>query len=187
MFNFLKEGIEQGDLKRLVHPELHVDEYKSKLGKDEDVCVVSFKVTGKGPAKDLVNFIEKGYDWVVDADISSGEMDDGDFIVFVEIDRTKEISTHIIKLMSDLMNITDQALDDWRVRYYKSVDDHELTEEALAELIPGSPEAYREKYGQDEAEENLDDLRAAAGVEVKTKAPKNEYTESLRNLAGIAR
>ena len=39
----LFEGLEQGDLKRLIHDELHVDEFKSKLGRDEDVCVVSFK------------------------------------------------------------------------------------------------------------------------------------------------
>ena len=39
----LNEGLEQHDLKRLVHPELHVDEYKSKMGKDEDIVVLSFK------------------------------------------------------------------------------------------------------------------------------------------------
>ena len=35
----LFEGLEQGDLKRLVHPELHIDEFKSKLGDDCDVVV----------------------------------------------------------------------------------------------------------------------------------------------------
>ena len=81
----LLEGLELGDLKRLIHTELHIDEFKSKLGRDEDVCVISFKVTGKEPGNDLVNFIEKGYDWVLDADISSGEMDDGSYIVFAEL------------------------------------------------------------------------------------------------------
>jgi len=52
----LNEGLEQGDLKRLVHDELHIDEFKSKLGKDEDVAVVSFKVDSKQPAEDLVSF-----------------------------------------------------------------------------------------------------------------------------------
>lgn len=83
----LNEGLEKNNLKRLVHPELHIDEYKSKLGKDEDVVVISFKITGREPAEDLVNFIEKGYDWVIDADVSSGEMSDGDYVVFVECDR----------------------------------------------------------------------------------------------------
>jgi len=28
----LRENLEMGDLKRLVHNELHIDEYKSKMG-----------------------------------------------------------------------------------------------------------------------------------------------------------
>ena len=78
------EGLEHGDLKRLVHPDVHVDEFKSKMGDDADIVVVSFKVASKEPALDLVNFIEKGYDFVLDADLSSGELDDGEYLVFVE-------------------------------------------------------------------------------------------------------
>lgn len=195
MFNFLKEGVEKGDLEHLIHPELHIDEYKSKLGKDQDVCVVSFKVTGKGPASDLVSFIEKGYEWVLDADLSSGEMDDGDYIVFVEVERGTDLPKQIMNMMNDLMNVTNQKTEDWRVRYYKSISDHELTLESLQDLVIDSPEEYESKYGGDtereeddnESDSELDDLRTAAGVEVTTKAPKNEFTESLRNLAGISR
>jgi hypothetical protein len=183
MMSNLNEGIEAGDLEHLIHPELHIDEYKSKLGRDKDVCVVSFKVTGKGPAADLVNFTEKGYDWVIDSDVSSGEMDDGDYIVFMELDRDEELCEHIMQVMTDLMNVTNQDLDEWRVRYYKHTEDHKLTLEDLKMLVPNSPEAYQAKYGKDE----LDSLRNAAGVEVKTKAPKNDMTESLRTLAGITR
>ena len=43
----LREGLEQNDLKRLVHDEMHIDEFKSKLGRDEDVVVISFKVKVK--------------------------------------------------------------------------------------------------------------------------------------------
>lgn len=187
----LIEGLENGDLKRLVHSELHIDEFKSKLGEDEDVCVVSFKVAGKEPAMDLVNFIEKGYDWVIDADVSSGEMDDGDYIVFVECDREEEVSKQIFGMMEDLMNITLQKPTDWRVRYYKGDEDHELSIENLARMIPSSPDAYKKKFGiTDEPEEelgdkDLDKLKAAAGVKVDTKAPKNDFTESLRIAAGI--
>ena len=179
----LFEGLEAGDLARLIHPELHVDEFKSKLGDDQDVVVLSFKVDSKEPAGDLVSFIEKGYDWVLDADVSSGEMDDGSYIVFVEVDRTPEVAEHIMHLMDDLMNLTEQDTADWRVRYYKSHKEKQLSLESLNELIPSSPEAYEKAYGH----EDLDKLKAVAGVEVTTKAPKNEYTESLRNLAGIIR
>lgn len=177
----LNEGIERGDLKRLVHPELHIDEFKSKLGRDEDVCVISFKITGKEPADDLVNFIEKGYEWIIDADTSSGEMDDGDFIVFAEADRNSEIAENIMSMMSDIMNVTDQKLTEWQVVYYKSPKPVELTLENLQKLIPTTPEQYAKMYGQEE----IDQLKTAAGVDVTTTAPKDDFTESLRVAAGI--
>ena len=192
----LRENLEQGDLKRLVHNELHIDEYKSKMGTDEDVCVISFKVAGKEPGADLVSFIEKGYDFVLDADVSSGEKEGGDYLVFVELQRSEELPTQIIAIMNDLMNLTEQKIEDWRVRYYKSTTDNELTPDVLADIIPLTSEAYDAKYGKDDEEEiidtepeditkDLDAMRSAAGVPVTTTAPKNEYTESLRIAAGI--
>ena len=179
----LFEGLESGDLARLIHPELHVDEFRSKLGDDQDIIVLSFKVDSKEPAVDLVAFIEKGYEWVVDADLSSGEMEDGSYIVFVELDRAEDAPENIIDLMEDLFNLTQQTMDDWRVRYFKARKEKTLSLEALKELIPLTPEAYDRQYGQ----QTIDDLKTAAGLPVSTKAPKNDYTESLRNLAGIIR
>jgi hypothetical protein len=188
----LFEGLETGDLKRLIHTELHIDEFKSKLGADEDTVVVSFKVKGKEPAQDLVNFIEKGYEWVIDADVSSGEMDDGDFIVFIECDRTPKLAQELVEMMEDIMNITEQTAEDWRVRYYTSQEDHKLDVDSLRNLIPSTPEEYERKFGHKDQEHkekgddrDLDNMRSAAGIKVKTKAPKNEYTESLRIAAGI--
>jgi hypothetical protein len=177
----LFEGLEQNDLKRLVHDEMHVDEFKSKLGRDEDVCVVSFKVKAKEPAQDLMNFIEKGYDWVIDADVSSGEMDDGDYIVFVECERDDSIPENIMKMMDDIMNITGQELGQWRLRYRAGKEEHKLSLVKLKELIPTNPDVYKKRYGSEE----IDKLKAKAGVKVTTKAPKNEYTESLRIAAGL--
>ena len=193
MNNLVNENLEKGDLKRLVHPELHIDEYKSKMGSDADVCVVSFKVSGKEPSADLVSFIEKGYDWVLDADVSSGEKEGGDYLVFVELVRDKDLADNIYRMMDEVMNLTEQELVDWRVRYQKSTEDHEFSAENLAKLIPLSPEAYKAKYGSDEEEpedeeehqRKLDHMKATAGVKVDTKAPKNEYTESLRIAAGL--
>ena len=190
--NQLNENLEIGDLKRLIQPELHIDEYKSKMGDDSDVCVVSFKVSGKEPAADLVSFIEKGYEFVLDADVSSGEKEGGDYLVFVELERTEELPEQIITIMEDLMNLTEQELSDWRVRYHKSSVDHDLTIESLKELIVLSPEAYSRKYDKDDEEdiehanqEELDQMKTAAGVPVTTTAPVNDFTESLRIAAGL--
>ena len=177
----LNEGLEGGDLKRLVHPELHIDEFRSKLGRDEDVCVLSFKVAGKEPAEDLMSFCEKGYTWILDADVSSGEMSDGDYAVFVELERNRELPHHVMELMADMMNLTEQSLDEWRVRYHTNTKDHELTEESIAALVPLDPATYKRKHSK----QDIDQLKTAAGIDVDTKAPKNDYTESLRIAAGI--
>lgn len=175
------EGLEQGDLKRLLHDELHIDEFRSKLGRDEDVIVVSFKVVNKEPAKDLMNFCEKGYNWVLDSDISSGEMDDGSYVVFVECERNKEFPERLVSLMEDVMNLTAQKLTDWRFRYHKGKVEHAITVDELTQIVPLSTDAYEKKFGHKE----IDKLKAAAGVKVTSKAPKNDYTESLRRAAGI--
>jgi hypothetical protein len=182
-FNMLLENLEKGDLKRLVHPELHIDEYKSKMGDDADICVISFKVAGKEPSIDLVSFIEKGYDFVLDADVSSGEKEGGDYLVFIEIQRTPELPDQIIQMMSDVMRLTEQDFADWRVRYHKSAQDHELSADSLRSAIVLTPEKYRARY--DKEKNDLDSLKAAAGVKIDTRAPVNDFTESIRIAAGI--
>lgn len=182
-FNTLVENLEVGDLKRLVHNELHIDEYKSKMGDDADVCVLSFKVAGKEPSSDLVNFLEKGYDFILDADVSSGEKEGGDYLVFVELDRTPEVPTQIMRLLDDITNLIEITPAEWRFVYRKSDKEHDLTEELLAKIIPSTPEEYNKRFQREQ--EELDAMKAAAGVEITTKAPKNEYTESLRVAAGI--
>jgi hypothetical protein len=181
--NTLNENLEYGDLKRLVHDELHIDEYKSKMGDDADVCVLSFKVAGKEPSIDLVNFIEKGYEFVLDADVSSGEKEGGDYLVFVELERTKDLPEQIMRLLGDIKNLTEVDPSEWRVVYRKSDKEHDLTEEVLARLIPLTQNEYNRKYEREQDE--LDAMRAVAGVKITTKAPKNEYTESLRIAAGL--
>ena len=175
------EGLEQGDLSRLVSNKIHIDEFRSKMGRDEDVCVISFKVDGKEPAQDLVSFIEKGYTWVIDADVSSGELDDGDYIVFVEAERENGLCANIMSMMSDISHLVTEDISDWSFKYHKHGGYRDLTEENLHDIVPETKDEYEKLHGIKE----LDKLKTAAGVDVNTKAPKNEYTESLRIAAGI--
>ena len=86
-----------------------------------------------------------------------------------------------MRMMTELMNVTGQKLGQWRVRYYKSPEEHDLSTDTLNKLIPQTPEEYKKRFGS----EDLDKMKAAAGVKVDTKAPKNDFTESLRIAAGI--
>jgi len=194
--NKLTEGLVIGDLVRMVHNEIHIDEFKSKLGDDKDICVITFKVKEREPATDLVDFLEKGYSFVLDADISSGEMDDGSYIVFTEIARDKDFPENFCKIVSDINNLTETEMDFWRWQYYGEYDYHEVTESEVAKLVPLDEATYTEymsQFNKDENEsvdekqvdESLDKMRMQAGVHIHKKAPSNEYTNKLRELAGI--
>jgi hypothetical protein len=179
----ITEGLEAGDLERLVSPKISVDEYKSKMGSDEEIVVVSFSVAGKEPALDIVNFVEKSYEWVADADVSSGEVFDGSYIVFVELERDGEVAEHIIEMFEDLANLTEFKLKDWEIEYHKPHKVLSMDLDVLKSGIPSSPDEYRNLVRNKQTD--IDKLKAAAGVKVDTKAPKNEFTEGIKILAGI--
>lgn len=177
----ISESLEYGDLKRVIKPTIHVDEFKSKMGDDDEICVFSFKVMGRDPASDLVNFIEKGYKWVLDADTSSGEMEDGDYIVFVEVQRTGKLPSQIMELMNDLMNLTLQDLKDWEFLYHKKQDYMPLTWENLRDHIPLSRHQYQELY----SDEPVKEMRVAAGLPVNSDYQRTPQLELLQTWAGI--
>jgi hypothetical protein len=179
----LREGLEAGDLERLVTPKMVIDEYKSKMGNDDEIVVISFHVAGKEPALDIVNFVEKSYEWVADADVSSGEVFDGSYIIFIELERDGEVAEHIIELVEDLRNLTEHSPEDWEVENYKPSRRLSMDLESLKAGIPATPEEYRNSVKSKQTD--LDKLKAVAGVNVDTKAPKNDFTEGLRTLAGI--
>jgi len=179
----LREGLESGDLEKLISPKISIDEYKSKMGSDEEIVVISFTIQGKEPALDLVNFVEKSYDWVIDADVSSGEIFDGSYIAFIEADRDPAIAEQIIELLEDLKNLTEHDVSDWNIYYAKTKKSLTPDLESLKAGIPGTPSEYQ-KIDRNQKNE-VDKLKTAAGINVDTTAPKNEFTEGIRILAGI--
>lgn len=179
----LSEGLEAGDLARLVDPVFTVDEYKSKIGKDDEILVITFRIQGRDPALDLVSFVEKSYDWVLDADASSGELDDGTYLVFVEIDREPSVAEGIDQMIQDIENLTSIPPEEWQFVCHKPRRQAAYTKEEFINLVPLTPDAYLDK--QRSENQVLDNLRTAAGVRVETRAPKNDFTESLRIAAGI--
>lgn len=136
----LNEGLRPMDLHEMVYPTFEVDTFKSKMGEDRDVCVVSFKVKDRSPAKDLMEFIEKGYHFVLDADVSSGEDNQGEYSVFVELSRSPKLSEQIKELTYGVRKLT--GIDDFKFRYYKEQDVHEATEDNLKNHIPSTANDY---------------------------------------------
>jgi hypothetical protein len=153
------------------------------MGSDEEIVVISLNVQGKEPALDLVNFAEKSYEWVVDADVSSGEVFDGSYIVFIEIEREPTVAEHLIEMFTDLENLTEHKVEDWTVDYFKPRKSIKLELESLRATIPGTPAEYRNIVRKQK--DDIDKLKTASGINVNTTAPKNEFTENIRTLAGL--
>lgn len=132
--------LRKGDLRDLVYRVFEIDSYASKMGADKDIVTLSFSVKNKDVAEDLVGFLEKGYNFILDADNTSGEQADGTYKVFVELERNKEVSQNIMEIASGLEQLA--ALDDLKFRYYKSFKSKPLSQETLDETVPNDPDYY---------------------------------------------
>jgi len=147
----LVEGLRSLDLENLVYPTFEVDTYRSKMGEDRDVCVVSFHVKDRMPARDLMEFIEKGYNFVLDADVSSGENNRGEYHVFVEIERNTRLSKQITEMLFGIRRLT--GINDWQFKYYKDKDKYSVSEDTLRKIIPSSPSLYEGKLNHYKTED----------------------------------
>ena len=142
----LEEGLRPQDLKDMVWDTFEVDTFKSKMGEDPDVAVVSFCVKDRSPAKDMMEFIEKGYDFVLDSDVSAGENEYGEYTVFVELSRTPQLAENIKEILYGVKKLTD--ISDWKFKYHKQEKTYEATEENLREHIPSTPRLYENMMQQ---------------------------------------
>ena len=108
-------SLNQHDLKYCVDHIFEVDSYQSKMGTDDKIVVLSFRVKPIQAAEDLVNFIEKGYEFVLDADKTSGEQSDGYYRVFVEMERNRHVSKQITEILEGIKKLAD--VNEFKFRY----------------------------------------------------------------------
>ena len=133
-------GLRVSDLKNMVYDIFEIDSFKSKMGDDKDIVTLAFSVKEKEAAKDLENFLEKGYDFILDADATAGEQSDGTYKVFVEIERNKHVPEQVLEIADGVCKLADcEAL---KYRYYKDFKSKDLTQDALSEEIPLDSDTY---------------------------------------------
>lgn len=178
----LDEGLTTGDLKHCVSELFTIDRYSSKMGEDKDIVVLGFTVRDKNPAVDLMEFIEKGYNFVLDADMSTGEEHDGKYQVFAELQRTTNVAENIIQLLAGIAQLCD--CKDWRFRYQKDSSSVELSKENILEHVPTTPEAYESKiteYKQSDLTDFFDQGSVSVMLENDgTLTFKKPYAEPIR-------
>ena len=159
-------------------PTIHVDEFASKMGDDDDIIVISFFVRSQAAARDLVNWFEKGYDWVLDADQSPGEIRPGRYLVYIEMRRRSTAGAKIAEALDDLGTLTEYQPDDWQMHYEGQTNP--FSQETFDRLVPLSPKDYRKKKEQD-----LNEMRTAAGLDHKPVYEADQDIRQLQAAAGI--
>jgi len=146
-------GLRHGDLKDLVYDVFEIDSYASKMGEDKNIVTLSFSVKDRGPADDLVKFLEGGYSYILDSDVTSGEQADGTYKVFVELERDSQSNDNIMEIIDGISKLSE--IEKFRFRYYKNFRSHNVSIESLNEFVPTDPDNYGIKVN----ESNLDNYK----------------------------
>jgi hypothetical protein len=178
------ESFEVNDLKNVLHDKIHIDEFNSKIGDDDQNIVVSFMVDDRKAAEDLIDFLERGYDYILDADLSTSEVKPGSYLVFVEIPRRAKFFNQITEIVNDLRAASNIDPKLWKFRYLRDETYFPLTKENIFKFVPLSPKIYRERFMLP-IEESLNSVRHAAGIAVKNKSTGSKLFTALKLLAGM--
>lgn len=178
----INESLDYLDMEDQLGDVLSIDEYASKMGKDEDIVTLTFVVHSKLAANDLVTWFERGYDWVLDASVSDGELEPGKWLVFVEMDRRSRVPNRIITLLTDLETLTGMKLKDWSVEI--DGDEYDADEEIIRQKMILNPNEYEEKKQDKEVE--INEMRTLAGLETELRYdPNDDYIRNLQAMAGL--
>lgn len=181
MSRILLEGFDRGDLETILLPHVSVDEYEAKMGKNADVITLAFIIKSQQAGKDLAGWFERGYDWILDAKVSEGEINPGLYLVFVEFNRRRSAPDRIIELLEDLETLCNCKLSDWEIK----IDDEEFPADAnkIGKVLITSPQEYRQRK---ESAEELNNMRELAGLENKSLYDDpDEEIRNMKNIAGI--
>lgn len=176
----LNEGLDYHDMEGQIDNNITVDEYAAKMGKDSEIVTLTFKVNSKLAADDLVSWLEIGYDFILDANVSEGEIEPGKWLVFVEMKRKSNIPRKIVEVLEDLKTLTDKDVKDYTIHVNDKSYDADV--DVLKQVIILSPTEYANKK---EKEEELNEMRAIAGIKTKTLHNNDTYIKNLKSIAGL--
>jgi hypothetical protein len=150
------------------------------MGKDKDIVTITFKVNSELAANDLVTWFERGYDFVLDASVSDGEIEPGTYLVFVEVERRSRVPERIIRLLSDLETLTGFKLKDWIVEIENET--YDADESVIRQAMILNPNEYKMEKEKDE---KLNEYRQIAGLATKPLYKEDAYIRKIKTMAGM--
>jgi len=158
MTRILTEGFDYKDLDGQIDPVISIDEYAANMGDDDEIVTLAFTVKGQQASEDLVDWFERGYDYVLDSEVSDGQVSKGKYLVFVEMNRRTTVPERIVEMIEDLETLCQIPVKDWSIKLDKQ--EYPADVEQLKQVIILSPSKYRQMH-----EEDLNEMRNRAGLE----------------------
>lgn len=163
----------------MMKPTIHIDEFSSKMGEDDEIVVASFFVRDRQAAQDLVNWFEKGYDFILDADMSPGEIKPNRYLVYVEMKRRSSTAQKLNEILNDFSTLTEYEGSEHWIMHYRG-QDTPWSVEAFDRIVPTSPAEYRKRM-----ESDLNEMRVASGLPVRQIYQRESDIKNLQSAAGI--
>jgi len=177
----ITESLNYLDMEGQVFPIVSVDEYAAKMGTDKDIVTVTFMTKSKLVAEDLVTWFERGYDYILDASISEGELEPNKWLVFVEMERRSWVARRLIGLIRDMETLTGMPIEDYTLNI--DAEEYPIELDIMKQKIILNPAKYEIEKNVDE---ELNEMRNQAGLDHKeSDKPKDEYIKNIQAIAGL--
>lgn len=125
------ENLRNNDLKYMIMNVISIDEYTSKI--DKDNITIALYVSDRLAIKELKDYIEKYYlSTIKDIEISDTMTDNGNTILFIEIERNKEASSIIYDIMDTIRLVCPNK---WKFTFSKKSTPVDLTKDNIEKYI----------------------------------------------------
>lgn len=171
----INEGMDYHDLKGQVNPVVSIDEYSAKMGDDSDIVTITFITNSKLSAEDLVSWLELGYDFILDASVSEGELTQGKWLVFVEMKRRSNVPDKLLEILEDLETLTAKPVDKYKIKINDKL--YDADKNIIKSKMILTPADYKTDK---EGDEELNDYREIAGLPNKNIYNKDNIDEEIR-------
>lgn len=174
----INESLNHLDMEHELLPLLGIDEFRSRLGEDADIITLNFIIKSKEAGNDLVTWLERGYDFVLDAEVSPGEVERGKFYVFAEMNRRPSAPRKIMELLDDLSTLTGVDSENWSLKIKRQR--YPATKENIEQHIATTANEYKK-----ENESELNEWRQTAGLKTISTYNNDDDIKAIKRIAGI--
>lgn len=150
-------GLKSEDLKDTVLSKVSIDEFEPKTGDSKDVLVLGFHVVEQNVGDDLYSFINSSVYEIRDVEVSPNPNKSGYYMVFIEMDRNKNVLKNIRNIISDVENVSGKL--SWKGKTHLNDKYIPVFEDEIENFIITEPSEYmtkeewEERVAQEEEQE----------------------------------